>query len=404
MRIIYLDGSSGMSGNMFLGGLLDLGLPEDFLRQELSKLPVLPEITIQRVIRKGIQAVHVDVHIHHEHHHRRLSDIMKIIREAGFTSWVTENALQVFTHLADAEAKIHGVTIQEIHFHEVGALDAIVDIVGACIGLEFFGIQSIKVSPLRVGFGTIQCAHGQLPLPAPATVELLKGFTVFGGDLPGEWTTPTGAAIIKTFGTGIDSLPPLHVERAGYGAGTRDCPIPNVVRLIAGEFCGNEDTINVSDPADGSNDVQTMLETNIDDMNPEILGFVGDLLLKAGARDYYFTPVQMKKGRPGVLLSVVVPTEKVAELEEIIFRETTTLGIRKYTVQRSCLERHQRTITVGGLVVNIKIAYLHGELIKIAPEYEDCLKVSRNLNRPLREIYEEAIFQTRKILQNEGAS
>lgn len=405
MKTIYLDGSAGMSGNMFLGGLLDLGLPEDFLKQELSKLPVhLPEITIQPVNRKGIQAVHVDVHIHHEHHHRHLSDISKIIREAGFKPQVTENALRVFTHLAEAEAKIHGVTVQEIHFHEVGALDAIVDIVGACIGLEYFGICVLHVSPLRVGFGTIQCAHGQIPIPAPATVELLKGFYVFGGDLPGEWTTPTGAAIIKTFGTGIESLPPLRVERSGYGAGTRDCPIPNVVRMIVGEAIGNGSAANMNYPTDGNNDVQTVLETNIDDMNPEILGFVGELLLKTGARDYYFTPVQMKKGRPGLLLSVVAPFEKVAQLEEVIFKETSTLGIRKYMVRRSCLERNQMTVNVGGLPVKIKTAFLHGELLKFAPEYEDCLQVSRELNRPLRDIYDEANFQARKILQNEGAS
>jgi uncharacterized protein (TIGR00299 family) protein len=390
MKTIYLDGGSGISGNMFLGGLLDLGLPEPFLKQELARLPLtLPKITIQRVNRKGIQAVHFEVQEIHEHQHRHFSDISKIILEAGFKPKVAENILQVFTHLAKAEAKIHGVTIDEVHFHEVGALDAIVDIVGACIGLEYFGIQSLMVSPLRVGFGTITCAHGELPLPAPATVELLKKFTVFGGDLAGEWTTPTGAAIITTFGTGIGSMPPLRVEQAGYGAGTRDCSIPNVVRLIIGEI-----TVNTV-----GNDVQTVLETNIDDMNPEIFGYVGDRLLKTGALDYYFTPIQMKKGRPGVLLTIVAPAEKVTELEELLFRETTTLGIRKYSVERSCLEREQQTVTVRGFPIKIKTAFFQGELLKYAPEYEDCLQVSRNLNCNLREIYEEAIFQARKILQ-----
>lgn len=390
MKTIYLDGGSGISGNMFLGGLLDLGLPEPFLKQELARLPLtLPKITIQRVNRKGIQAVHFEVQEIHEHQHRHFSDISKIILEAGFKPKVAENILQVFTHLAKAEAKIHGVTIDEVHFHEVGALDAIVDIVGACIGLEYFGIQSLMVSPLRVGFGKITCAHGELPLPAPATVELLKKFTVFGGDLAGEWTTPTGAAIITTFGTGIGSMPPLRVEQAGYGAGTRDCSIPNVVRLIIGEI-----TVNTV-----GNDVQTVLETNIDDMNPEIFGYVGDRLLKTGALDCYFTPVQMKKGRPGVLLTIVAPAEKVTELEELLFRETTTLGIRKYSVERSCLEREQQTVTVRGFPIKIKTAFFHGELLKYAPEYEDCLQVSRNLNCSLREIYEEAIFQARKILQ-----
>jgi uncharacterized protein (TIGR00299 family) protein len=405
MKTIYLDGSSGMSGNMFLGGLLDLGLPEDYLRQELSRLPVhLPEITITRVNRKGIQAVHVDVHEVHEHHHRHLSDISKIIMDAGLKPKITENALRVFTNLAEAEAKIHGVTVQEIHFHEVGALDAIIDIVGACIGLEYFGIHELQVSPLRVGSGTIQCAHGQIPLPAPATLELLKGFTVFGGDLPGEWTTPTGAVIIKTFGTGVDSVPSLRVLHSGYGAGTRDCPIPNVVRLIIGEATSRGRGANGDLPAAGiENDTQFILETNIDDMNPEILGFVGDLLLKTGALDYYYTPVQMKKGRPGILLTVVAPFDKVTELENVIFQETSTLGIRKYTVERRCLMRDLRSVTVRGIPVRVKIAFLHGELLKFAPEYDDCLQVSRDLGCPLREIYEEAIFQARKILQNEGA-
>lgn len=390
MKIMYLDGGSGMSGNMFLGGLIDLGLPEEFLKQEFAKLPItLPEIKINRVDRKGIQAVHFEVQEIHEHHHRNLNDILKIIMEAGFTPKVAQNAIKVFTHLADAEAKIHGVTVDEIHFHEVGALDAIVDIVGACIGLDYFGIDSLMVSPLRVGFGTTTCAHGELPLPAPATVELLKGFTIFGGELAGEWTTPTGAVIIKTLGVGVNTMPPVRVKQVGYGAGTRDCPIPNVVRLIIGEVDANI----------GGNDVQVVLETNIDDMNPELFGYVGERLLKTGARDFYFTPVQMKKGRPGVLLTVVAPAEKVTELEELLFKETTTLGIRKYSVERSCLEREQRTVTVRGFPIKIKIAFFQGELLKFAPEYEDCLRVSRDLNCNLREIYEETIFQARKILQ-----
>ena len=260
--------------------------------------------------------------------------------------------------------------------------------------MDYFGVSSLLVSPLRVGFGTTVCAHGEIPLPAPATVELLKKFTIFGGEFAGEWTTPTGAAIIKTLATGCDSLPMLRITQIGYGAGTRDCPIPNVVRLIFGETAFESCW----------NDMQTVLETNIDDMNPEIYGYLGELLLRTGAKDYYFTPVQMKKGRPGVLITVVAPFEKVAELEEVLLKETTTLGIRKYNVQRSCMERNYLTVIVRGVSIKIKTAFINGQLVKYAPEYEDCLKISQNFKCPLREIYEEAICQARKILQNEGAS
>jgi uncharacterized protein (TIGR00299 family) protein len=390
MKTIYLDCSAGISGNMFLGGLIGLGLPEAHLKSELAKLAIaIPEIMIKTVQRKGIKAILFDVHEVHEHHQRHLDDITQIITGSGLNSKVVENAIKVFTNLAEAEAKIHGVSIQEIHFHEVGAVDAIVDIVGACIGLDYFGIYSMVVSPIRVGFGTITCAHGEMPIPAPATVELLQGFPVFGGEFAGEWATPTGAAIVKTFTIESGSLPPMKVERVGYGAGTRDCLIPNVVRLIIGEV------------TNGSNrdDIQTIIETNVDDMNPEIYSYLGDLFLKTGAKDYYFTPVQMKKGRPGVLITVVAPPEKVTELEELLFKETTTLGIRKYNVQRSCLERNKVTVIVQGFTIKVKTAFYQGQLIKYAPEYEDCVQASKNINHPLREIYEEAIFQARKILQ-----
>lgn len=395
MKTIYVDGGAGISGNMFLGGLINLGLSEAFLKNELAKLPInLPEIKISKVNRQGISAIHFEVPEILEKQHRHLKDISQLIVESGLKPQVVANALKVFTNLAEAEARVHGKEIDEIHFHEVGAIDAIIDIVGVAIGLDYFEVSTLFVSPLRVGFGTTVCAHGELPLPAPATVELLKKFTVFGGEFTGEWTTPTGAAIIKTFATESNSLTALRIIETGYGAGTRDCRIPNVVRLILGETAVESSW----------NDVQTILETNIDDMNPELYGYLGELLLRTGARDYYFTPVQMKKGRPGVLITVVAPFEKVTELEEVLLKETTTLGVRKYSVQRSCLERNYLTVTVRGINIKIKTAFLNGQLVKYAPEYEDCLKISQKFTCPLREIYDEAIFQARKILQNEGAS
>ena len=395
MKSMYLDCGAGMSGNMFWGGLLSLGLPEEYIIGELTKLPlVLPKITITSVSRSGLQGIHVDVADFREHHHRHLEDVVMIIRNSKFTSSITESAIKVFTNLAEAEAKVHGVSISEIHFHEVGAIDAIVDIVSACIGMEYFGLQSFNVSPIRVGFGTINCAHGQIPLPAPATVELLKDFSVYGGDLAGEWTTPTGAAIIKTFAKNCGSLPMMKVERIGYGAGTRESSFPNVVRLILGDIVTESK----------SNDSQVVLEANIDDMNPEIYGYLGELLLKAGAKDYFFTPVQMKKGRPGVLISVIAPLGKVTEIEELLFKETTTFGVRKYDVQRSCLERDEISVTVSGIIIKVKTAYRNGKLLKFAPEYEECVIAAKILDCPLKEVYERAIFETRKILQHEGAS
>ncbi len=395
MKLSYLDCNAGISGNMFVGALLDLGMSEEYFRNELAKLSCsIPEIQISKVKRKGICATLFDVPDVHEHHHRHLSDIIQMLSNSEIHPRVVEDSIRVFSNLAQAEAKIHGISPAEVHFHEVGAIDAIVDIVGACLGLNYFGIQSIIVSPVRVGFGTVSCAHGEIPVPAPATVELLKGIPIFGGEFGGEWATPTGAALLKTFAVESGPLPLLKVEHTGYGAGTRDCPIPNVVRLIIGQG---------TDRTPGGN-LQTVMETNIDDMNPEIYSFLGERLLKTGAKDFFYTPVQMKKGRPGVLLTIIASPEKVPELEAVLFTETTTLGIRKYDVERTCLVRNYVTVTVKDISIAVKTAFYNGNLIKYAPEYEDCLAASQKMELPLREIYEEAIFQARKILQNEGAS
>lgn len=394
MRVAYLDCNAGISGNMFLGAMLSLGLSKERLTSELLKLPLkLPALMIEKVNKNGISATSMEVTAFHEHEHRHLADIAELIKGAAYSEEITTKAIQCFTHLAEAEAKIHGVSVAEIHFHEVGAVDAIIDIVGACIGIQVLNIEKLVASPVRVGFGTVICAHGEIPLPAPATVELLKGFKMFGGELEGEWATPTGAAILKTFVTASGPLPSLEIIGVGYGAGSANRAIPNVLRIILGD--DNQATVDYDDQ-------QLVLETNIDDMNPEIYSYVGELLLKAGAKDYYFTPVLMKKGRPGVVITVIAPFENAPAIEALLLKETTTLGVRRYEVKRSCLTRAQIEVTVAQQKIRVKTAYQNGLLLKYAPEYEDCLSVAKITQIPLKNIYEEAVLEARKVLENRG--
>lgn len=395
MKTAYLDCNAGISGNMFLGALIHLGMPGHYLLTELKKLAVnLPDLAINSVTRKGIAATFVAVPETHEHHHRHLPAIFNIIETAALDIKVKQNAKKSFLLLAEAEAKVHGIPVEEVHFHEVGAIDAIIDIVGAAIGIEYFQIEKIVASPVRMGFGTIDCAHGIIPLPAPATVELLKGVAVFGGDLEGEWTTPTGAALFKTYVSVEGSLPKMRIIGTGYGAGSKDRAIPNVLRLILGE----EEYSNFG------TEEQLILETNLDDMNPEILGYLGDLLLEAGAKDFYYTPVQMKKGRPGILITVLVSLDKASLVEQVLLNETTTLGVRRYNVSRRCLERSFITVKIGDEAVKVKTAWKDGTLINYAPEYEDCRNLAKKLGIPLKEIYEEAKSKARNILKIGGAS
>lgn len=393
MRIAYLDCNAGISGNMFLGALIDLGLPVDFLTNELRKLPLtIPDFKLHKVSKKGIAATWFDTIPAHEHEHRHLTEILTIIDKAGYSKSITGNASDCFRFLAEAEAKTHGVSVEEIHFHEVGAVDAIIDVVSACIGIEFFKIDQIIASPVRVGFGMIRCSHGEIPLPAPAALELLTKFNIFGGEYEGEWTTPTGATILKTFAATSNSIPLINIDQIGYGAGTAERPIPNVLRLVLGNFCPTEEK-----------DYQVILETNIDDLNPEVYGFLGETLLKNGARDYYLTSIYMKKGRPGILVTVIAPPENVPQIEDLLFRQTSTLGIRKYLVERHCLNRDYQTVDLGGIKIRIKTAWQNGKLIKFAPEYNDCLLAAEALNKPLKDIYDEANFQFRIMFNHEGS-
>jgi len=392
-KIAYLDCHAGISGNMFIGAMLDLGLPQEMLWAELKKLPItLPPIDIIRTQRKGLSAIYFHVHASHEHHHRHLSEIIQMIDDSGLSETVKRSAIKCFQYLAEAEAKVHGVSVEEIHFHEVGAVDAIIDIVSAAIAMEWLGAEKVTVSPVRLGYGTIQCAHGRIPLPAPAVVQLLAGFKTFGGELEGEWTTPTGAAILKTFVNdfSVHSVPMMTVESNGFGAGTAERDIPNVFRIIVG-----------SKEAETEQERLMMIETHIDDMNPEIYGYLGERLLEGGAKDFYYTPIYMKKSRPGILISVLAEMKDVGAVERILLEETTTLGIRRYPVERHILRRGEILTDVEGCPVRVKTAFSENHIVKYAAEYEDCRKAARQLGRPLREIYDVAQTLAKKIGQEE---
>jgi len=399
MRIAYFDCFAGIAGDMTVGALLDAGLEFDLLQAELAKLGV-PGYRLRRtsVKRHHIAGTKFDVllehevayhaheqhdehehgHAHHpEHVHRRLSDVVEIITKARFSSQVTERAIRIFTRLGEAESQMHDVPLDEVHFHEVGAIDAIVDIVGVCIGIESLGIEKVYASPIRVGTGTITVAHGTMPLPAPGTLELLRGVPVLHTDLPFELVTPTGAAIITTLAESFGT-PPLFVpDKVGYGAGGRDPEeIANLLRVEIGETVARE----------GWDEV-VMLETNIDDMTPEVYGYLIERLLGAGAKDVFLTPVIMKKNRPGIVVSVLTDEATKDRVADLLFRETPTLGVRFSRMSRRVLARQAATVGTPWGPVRVKRAEWDGE-VRVTPEYDDCAAVARQYGVPILEVYE----------------
>jgi uncharacterized protein (TIGR00299 family) protein len=437
MRIAYLDCFSGISGDMFLGALIDAGVAPEVLQQTVKALDVGASLEISRVNRSGISATKVDVivqaerdlpgasravsgphnHTHdhdhdhehshehpHSHHHdsardndghthgRGLVEIREIIRKAVLTESAKQTAIAIFEKLGAAEAKIHNVPIEKIHFHEVGAVDALVDITCAAAGAGALGVDEIVCSPLNVGGGTVTCAHGTFPVPAPATVELLKGVPVFSSGLQAELVTPTGAAIVQTLAKRFTSFSEMTIERAGYGAGTRDFRgHANVLRITVGEAASTLATNTLHETV-------SVLEANLDDLNPQVFGYVMDRLLEAGALDVFAIPVQMKKNRPGTLLSVLGKPEDADKLEQIIFAETTTLGVRRRTENRHVLARKWQTVSTRFGDVRIKIANLNGTVSNYAPEYEDCRRIAAEHRVPLKLVMQEAV---QEYLQSE---
>jgi pyridinium-3,5-bisthiocarboxylic acid mononucleotide nickel chelatase len=442
MRIAYLECFSGISGDMFLGALVDAGVPARVLEEAVAALGVGAQLEISRVVRSGISATKVDVlvngqkdlpreehwekqrqqahehsdshdyqehknrehehpgHEHslpgessrtgvsapHEHSHSRgLTEIRQIISAASILEGAKKTAIDIFAVLGAAEAKIHNTSIESVHFHEVGAVDALVDIVCAAVGAEALGVDEIICSPLNVGGGMVTCAHGAFPIPAPATVELLKGAPVYSSGLQAELVTPTGAAIVKTLASRFASFPEMKIEKSGYGAGSRDFPgHPNVVRLTVGEIASN------ALAAKTASETVTVLEANLDDLNPQVFGYVMDRFFEESALDAFVVPVQMKKNRPGTLLTVLCKPEDASRLTQIIFSETTTLGVRRRDEMRQTLARRWETVRTPWGEVRIKIASMNGTVTNYAPEYEDCRRIAAEHHVPLKQVMQEA--------------
>lgn len=462
MPSLHLDCHAGISGDMFLGCLLDLGLDQGLLERELAKLNLDGyQLRVTRVVKCGISATKLDVMLNHHHHgspqerlhedshdrphdtqqehphhhprehphhhsvphnrhdhhqrghHRNLADIEALLAGSGLAVEVKDLARQIFRRLGEAESKIHNVPLEEIHFHEVGALDSIVDIVGAAIGVWALDITRVTCSPVHVGSGTVRCQHGVYPVPAPATAELLRSIPIYSTGVRGELATPTGAAIISSLCRDFGALPLMSATRVGYGAGTRDlADFPNVVR----GFLAHDDTPKVPEVtglasahntaglapatgpvglalAPGLPGTAVAMEANIDDMNPEFFDHIVEKLLKTGALDVHLTPVQMKKNRPGTVIHVLAPPDRTDALAEILFRESTTIGVRMKEVHRLMLEREVKTVDTPFGPIRVKVASHAGAILNAAPEYEDCKKAAERSGSPIKVIYQAAQAQ-----------
>ena len=380
MKILYFDCFAGIAGDMTVAALLDLGVPFEVVRDAVACLP-LPHssysLAVERTSRKGIAAARFVVRVEEHQPHRHYADIAAMIEESSLAEGVKEKAQRIFFRLAEAEAKVHGVEIGRVHFHEVGAVDSIVDIVGAAAALEWLGIDAIHAAPLPLGSGSVETAHGRLPVPAPATAELLRGLPVHGEAGAGERVTPTGAAILAALATGFGRAPAMTVTGIGCGAGTSDFDdIPNVLRLFMGD-------------AEGGllRDEVCVIETHIDDMNPEILGHVLERLMETGALDAAFSPLQMKKNRPAVKLTVVARPGQRDELASLVLRETSAIGVRFYPASRLKFSRakEERPTSLGP--VTVKVIRDGDRVVRVTPEYDACRRIAVEREMPLLEVY-----------------
>jgi pyridinium-3,5-bisthiocarboxylic acid mononucleotide nickel chelatase len=394
MRIAYLDCFSGISGDMFLAALIANGLDSAALEVEIRKLGIDIRVRTERVQRGMLIAEHVTIEAPPQHHHRHYTDIVAKITAAPLSALTKQRAQAVFERLGRAEAKIHNVPLDRVHFHEVGALDSMADIVGACAGLEMLGIDDLRCSPLNVGGGTVRCDHGVLPVPAPATAELLQGIPVYSSGIQAELVTPTGAALVAVLASGFGPLPAMTVQSSGYGAGTRDLgEFPNVLRMFLGEPI-RAGSVSDRTPREGSDSLETllMLETNLDDMNPQLCAFFAERAFAAGALDVFFAPVQMKKNRPGVLLSVLCRPEQRDALMDLFFQETTTLGVRCHEVLRRALARELIAVQTSYGEVRVKVSRSNGRILNFSPEFEDCRRLAAAASVPLKTVMQEATF------------
>lgn len=389
MKIAYFDCFSGISGDMTLGALVDLGIEPDLLQGELAKLKLDEyKLNFTKVKKHGITATKANVdlhhHDHHDHHHgRHLGEILKMIFESELSDEIKEKSKRVFTHLGEAEAKVHGVSIEEVHFHEVGAVDSIVDIVGSVIGITILGIEKIYSSPLPLGQGFVKSSHGIVPVPAPATAELLKGVPTQKTEIQAELVTPTGAAIISTLAEGFGSIPEMLVDKVGYGSGTKEfAEQPNLLRIILGDIKNAYES-----------DIISIVETNIDDMSPQIYDSLIDKLLALGAVDVYMTPIVMKKSRPAIKLTALVDSAHLQDIYTCILAETTTMGVRVYEANRKKLSREMVDVETEYGKVSVKLGKIGDETVKVLPEYDDCKRLSEKNNVPIIKIHQ-AVFKT----------
>jgi len=380
MRVAYFNCFSGISGDMVLAALVDLGWSVKELERELDKLDLSGyQVEAKKVAKKGITSTQIEIRIEEDKKERKLKDILSILDESKLEKKIKERSRAIFIRLASVEAKIHGKSPQKIHFHELGGLDTIIDVVGAVAGMKYLGIEKMYSSSLPLGKGFVKCSHGTLPVPAPATLELLKGVPVYGSNIEAELVTPTGAAIISTLAENFGQMPPMKIDNIGYGAGQRDLPIPNLLRVSLGVLK------NVYEE-----DVVSLIQTNIDDMNPEFYEHIIDRLFDEGALDVFLTSIQMKRTRPATMLSVITDEEKIERMLEVIFDETTTLGVRISKIKRRKLNRESRKVVTKYGKIEVKIGKVDGIVKNISPSYEECQKIATHLNIPLKKVYQEA--------------
>ena len=392
MRVAYFDCPSGASGDMILGALVDAGAPFEALSRELAGLGVDGyRLERREVIKAGFRATKVDVALgHHEAGHRGLREILDILEGSRLAPAVRDMASRIFRRLAEAEARVHGTTPERVHFHDVGAVDAIVDVTGACIGLHLLGVDAVHVGALPVGGGFVEGPHGRMPVPGPATAELLKGFPTLDTGIRRELVTPTGAAILTTLAAGAGAMPAMRVTAVGYGAGTMELETPNVLRL----FLGEAPLAPVTTPAE----TIVQVETTVDDMSPQLYEPLLERLLEAGALDAWLTPVIMKRSRPGVVLTALCEPGRVSDLSRLLFEESSTIGVRWTAYQRSRLEREMVRLDTAYGPVTFKVSRLEGRVVTVTPEFEEVRRIARDKGLPVREVLEQARVEGRRLL------
>jgi uncharacterized protein (TIGR00299 family) protein len=396
VTIVYFDCPSGAAGDMIMGALVDAGVPIDALREELRRLPLRGWDVVAREVRKGdFRATKVDVEIdaHEHHHHRNLADILAILGGSTLSAPVREQAARIFTRLADAEARAHGTTRNEVRFHDVGAVDAIIDVTGGVVGLGLLGADAVHVSALPLGGGFVKGPHGRMPVPGPGTAELMRGFPVVDTGVRAELVTPTGAAILTTLAQPAVRIPPMTVRAVGYGAGTMDfAETPNVLRCFVGDAATG-----------GAAETVLQIETTIDDMSPQLYEPLMDRLFEAGALDVFLTPVIMKRSRPGVVLTTLCPRARLDDVSRVLFEESTTIGVRWTEWQRRPLAREFVTVATAYGAIPCKVSRLAGRVVTVTPEFAEVARIAREKSLPVREVLEQARADARRLLRESAA-